>query len=82
MEYRGIWSNIITINTCCTKCNTQINSYYPSKCVICGDIFCSKCLKCCESCKSNYCKKCSKLYKFKKTICASCYQPKNKCVIC
>ena len=82
MESIGLWSNIITMNTYCTKCKMKIDAYYPSKCVICGDIFCLKCLKHCENCKKDYCKKCIKLYKFKKTICATCYQPKNKCVIC
>jgi len=81
MEYTGIWSNVITINTYCTKCRTKIDTYYPNRCISCNDIFCSKCLKRCEICKNNYCKKCQKLYKFKKTVCATCHQSKNKCII-
>ena len=82
MEYTSIWSYVITNDTYCNNCDAKINTYYPSKCIICGNIFCSKCLKRCDVCKKDYCKKCKKLYKFKKTICATCYQPKNKCVIC
>lgn len=82
MEYIGIWSNIIKTDIYCSKCGAKINTYYPSKCIICEKIFCSKCLKRCCMCKNNYCRKCVKLYKFKKGTCYTCYQPKQHCILC
>ena len=82
MQYTGIWSNVISVDVCCSKCKSKINTYYPNKCVVCRDVFCYKCLKKCNICKSDYCKKCRKLYRFKNGTCNACYQPNSKCIIC
>lgn len=81
MDHTSIWSNINNVKTICSKCNTEIESYYPIKCLVCQEVFCSKCSKKCQKCRKDYCKKCSKLYKFKKNICLTCRDSTSKCVI-
>lgn len=63
----------------CSKCWKRIDTYFPNRCVVCQEIFCSKCSKQCYICKQYYCKHCQSHYKFSKNICGACYNRPNKC---
>ena len=65
----------------CTKCNNEIESYFPNICVVCKSKFCCRCCKKCSNCKQYYCKKCQKLYSFKNTLCGTCNNNNKKCLI-